>query len=161
MCLGKDNATSPNNRLSRSPSPNRFGLASGSQPILELLDGCPTNRRSQLSLEDSLTAVAQALIQAISGGGVQCNVNRVRREESVAITTNMPRLEGECILNQTSSTGKVCPQIRDSDLNFRSENSGVSVLQLQDDGYSEYHLGDMAREGLEFAGGGRKFVPDL
>jgi hypothetical protein len=84
-CLGRDNATSPNRRLSRSPSPNRFGLASGSQPILELLDGCPRNRRSQLSIEDSLTAVAQAPIQAISGGGVQCNVNRVRREESAGM----------------------------------------------------------------------------
>jgi hypothetical protein len=76
--LGKDHAISPSNRLSRSPSPNRLGLASGSQPVLEFLDGYPANRRCQLSSEDSLAAVAGAPIKAISGGGVQCNTNRVR-----------------------------------------------------------------------------------
>ena len=70
-------------------------------------------------------------------------------------------MEGECILNQTSLTGQVCPQIRGNDPKLRGEVRGDSVLSVQDDSRSEHHLGDMAREGLEFAGGGRKFVPDL
>ena len=131
--LGRDHSGSPTNRLSRTPSPNRFGMASGSQPVLEFRDGCSANRWGPLSFEDSLTAVAGASIQAISGGGVQCNTNRVRREESVAIISNLPRMEGECILDQASSTSKVCTKFRDSDLKLRIEGGGVSVLPLHDD----------------------------
>uniref|UniRef100_A0A2N9FE83 CCHC-type domain-containing protein n=1 Tax=Fagus sylvatica TaxID=28930 RepID=A0A2N9FE83_FAGSY len=62
--LGRDHSGSPTNRLSRTPSPNRFGLASGSQPVLEFHDGCPANRRNPLSFEDSFTAVAGAPINS-------------------------------------------------------------------------------------------------
>jgi hypothetical protein len=158
--LGRDHSSSPTNRLSRTPSPNRFGMASGSQPVLEFHDGYTANRRDPLSFEDSFTAVAGAPIKAISGGGVQCNTNRVRREESITITPTLPRMEGECILDQTSSDSKVCTQIRDSDQKFRIEGSGFSSLPFQDGSTHEHYLGNMAREGLEFAGSGRKLVPD-
>jgi exonuclease III len=129
--LGRDHSSSPTNRLSRTPSPNRFGMASGSQPVLEFHDGYTANRRDPLSFEDSFTAVAGAPIKAISGGGVQCNTNRVRREESITITPTLPRMEGECILDQTSSDSKVCTQIRDSDQKFRIEGSGFSSLPFK------------------------------
>uniref|UniRef100_A0A2N9GZ20 DUF4283 domain-containing protein n=1 Tax=Fagus sylvatica TaxID=28930 RepID=A0A2N9GZ20_FAGSY len=114
----------------------------------------PMDTGNPLSFEDSFTAVAGAPIKAISGGGVQCNTNRVRREESITITLNSASNgRGMYPRSKLAQTSKVCTQIRDSDQKLRIEGgAGFLVLPFQDGNCHEHHLGDMAREGLEFAG---------
>uniref|UniRef100_A0A2N9IKD9 CCHC-type domain-containing protein n=1 Tax=Fagus sylvatica TaxID=28930 RepID=A0A2N9IKD9_FAGSY len=91
--LVRDSSSSPSNRFSRSPSPNRYGVVTRDKPLLEFSHGCPENRRDKLSTANSLSAIVGAEISAISGGGVLCNSSRVRREEGAAVKSNSSHLE--------------------------------------------------------------------
>ena len=158
--LGRHRSSSPRQRLSRSPSPNRFGLVTGDQPLLELPIGFTENRRSSLSTEDSLSAVAGAAICAISGGGVQCNSSRVRREEGSFSGTNSTRVERKFGSDQVSPTGQVHSSIRDGDMLLRDTGGRSPSLQILHESSPECLMGDVAREGFAVDGSGRQSFPN-
>jgi hypothetical protein len=51
--------------------------------------------------------------------------------------------------------------IQNKDPLFRNEGGGDTILSVCYGNDSEYSLGDVAGEGMEFVGGGRYAVPDL
>ena len=58
------------------------------QSFLELPHGRTENRRDPLSVESSLSAITEADVSSISGGGVLGNTPRIRREKGVALNSN-------------------------------------------------------------------------
>jgi hypothetical protein len=140
--LEKHLPSGSNQRLSRSPSPNRFGMAPGSKPILEFPNRHAEDRRGTLSIEDSLSAIAGAEINSISRGGVLCNVARIRREEGDPIRTHSTPLEREPCVNQACSSGQMHSSLCDSDSMLREVKRGVPVVQVLNGSKTE-HLWEM------------------
>jgi hypothetical protein len=130
------------------------------KPILEFSHGCPENRRDKLSTMNSLSAIAGAEISAISGGGVLCNSSRVRREEGAAVKSNPSHLERTPEVTKVNSACEMHTSIQDKDKLFRNEGGGDTILSVCYGSDSEQSMGDVAGEGMEFAGGGGHAVPD-
>ena len=158
--LVRDSSGSPSKRCSRSPSPNRYGVAPRDKPFLEFSHGCAENKRDKLSTSDSLSAIAGAEISTISGRGVLCNTSGVRREKSSAVKSNPAHLERKSELFEADSACEVHTTIQDTDKLFRSERGGDPNLPVCNGSDSEQHMGDMAGEGMEFTRSGGHVIPD-
>jgi hypothetical protein len=158
--LVRDSSSSPSNRFSRSPSPNRYGVVTRDKPLLEFSHGCPENRRDKLSTANSLSAIVGAEISAISGGGVLCNSSRVRREEGAAVKSNSSHLEMTSEVTKVNSACEMHSSIQDKDKLVKNEGGGNTILSVCYGSDSEQSMGDVAGEGMEFARGGGHAVPN-
>uniref|UniRef100_A0A2N9G3W3 CCHC-type domain-containing protein n=1 Tax=Fagus sylvatica TaxID=28930 RepID=A0A2N9G3W3_FAGSY len=123
----------------RSTSPNRHGLVARDKPILELPNGHPENRWDSLSTKSSLSAIAEAEICPISGGGVLRNIARIRREEelrgkgfleyqftSTVIRNNMWEMWPEKAWNSLEAEGTLFPPNNPPFMS--SSEIGVNIL---------------------------------
>jgi hypothetical protein len=153
--MDRNSSSSPRRR---STSPNRHGLAARDKPILELPNGHSENRWDSLSTKNSLSAIAGAEICPISGGGVLRNTAEIRREEGDVINPYPLQLARESECSQVSSDCEMRTPVQSLDPLLRLEGAGVPRVPVFLDSDSEQHVGDVAREGMELAGGGRNVV---
>jgi hypothetical protein len=133
-------------------------LAARNQPILEFSHGCPKNRRDPLSSKNSLSTIARAEINLISGGGILCNTSIVRREESVTFDPNSPLLGWKLEGTQVSTSSEVHSSFRNIDPFLIIEGGRDSILPICNGSDSKKSVGDVAREGMELTRGGRHTV---
>jgi hypothetical protein len=153
--MDRNSSSSPRRR---STSPNRHGLVARDKPILELPNGHSENRWDSLSTKNSLSAIAGAEICPISGGGVLRNTAGIRREEGDVINLNPLQLARKSECPQVSSDCEMRAPVQSLDPLLRVEGEGVPRVPVYLDSDSEQHVGDVAREGMELAGGGRNVV---
>ena len=133
-------------------------MAPGSKPILELPNRHSENRWDSLSTKSSLSAIAGAEICPILGGGVLRNTVGIRREEGDVINPNPLQLVRKSECSQVSLDCEMRTHVQSSNPLLRVEGEGVPRVPVYLDNDSEQHVGDVAREGMELAGGGRNAV---
>jgi hypothetical protein len=153
--MDRNSSSSPRRR---STSPNRHGLAVRDKPILELPNGHPEDRWDSLSTKSSLSTIAGAEICPISGGGVLRNTAEIRREEGDAFNPNPLQLARKSEFSQISSDCEMRAPVQSLDPLLRVEGEGVPTVPVFLDSDSEQYVGDVARDGMELAGGGRNFI---
>jgi hypothetical protein len=158
--LVRNSSSSPTRRLSRSPSPNRHGLVTRDKFVLEFPHGHPEDRRDSLSTMDTLSAIAGAAICPISGGGLLCNTSRIRRKESLAVSPNPLQLGRQSDITQISSDSEVYPSVRVWDPLLGVEGEGIPRVSIHLEDDPKQLMGNVAGEGMEFAGSGGSALPN-
>jgi hypothetical protein len=143
--MGKDSSGNPRQRLFRSPSPNIHDLVARNQSFLELPHGRTENRRDPLSIESSLSAIAETDVSSISERGVLCNTPKIRKEEGVAFNSNSTQLGRKSEGTQASAASKVHPTFQNVDPVFKNEGNGLSNVPICNGSNPEQYVGDVAR----------------
>ena len=146
--------------MSRSPSPHRHGLVARDKPVLELPHRHSENRWDSLPTTSSLVAIAGAQICPISGGGLLCNIARIRGAEGSAINLNSLQLGRKSKLSQISLDCEMRSPVQNLDPVLGAEEGGVSRIRVYLESDSKQYVGDVAGKGLELAGGERNIVPN-